>query len=105
MELTAAYDMFAEMGTPRFASRAARELAATGTVVRRRTSLAGTEPLTPQEEAIAQLAAGAATNREIAANLFLSASTVDYHLRKIYRKLGVDSRRKLAVALNERSGR
>ncbi len=104
-ELTAAYDLFAEMGTPRFAGRAARELAATGATVRRRAPSTGVEPLTPQEEAIAQLAAGAATNREIAASLFLSASTVDYHLRKIYRKLGVDSRRKLTAALAERSSR
>ena len=102
-ELTTAYRMFTEMGAPRFASRAARELAATGAVVRRRAPSTGGEPLTPQEEAIVQLAAGAATNREIAASLFLSPSTVDYHLRKIYRKLGVDSRRKLAAALAERS--
>ncbi|WP_214401046.1 LuxR family transcriptional regulator [Pseudonocardia lacus] len=104
-ELTTAHDMFVEMGAPRFASRAAREIAATGATVRRRSSAADTEPLTPQEEAIAQLAAGAATNRQIAAGLFLSASTVDYHLRKVYRKLGVDSRRKLRDALDQRPGR
>ena len=101
-QLVAAHDMFVEMGAPHFASRAARELDATGATVRRRTASTGSEPLTPQEKAIALLAAGSATNREIAASLFLSASTVDYHLRKVYRKLGVDSRRKLAAALGER---
>jgi DNA-binding CsgD family transcriptional regulator len=101
-ELVAAHDLFVEMGAPRFAARAARELAATGATVRRRIAATDNEPLTPQEKAIAVLAAGSATNREIAASLFLSASTVDYHLRKVYRKLGVDSRRKLAAALDER---
>ena len=101
VELTTAHDLFVEMGAPRFAARAARELAATGATVRRRIASSDGEPLTPQEKAIAVLAAGAATNREIAANLFLSPSTVDYHLRKVYRKLGVDSRRKLAAVLGE----
>ena len=100
-QLGRAHTAFEEMGAPHFARRAARELAATGATVRRRAVPTGSE-LTPQEEAIARLAAGSATNREIAASLFLSASTVDYHLRKVYRKLGVDSRRKLADALGHR---
>ncbi|MBO3088834.1 AAA family ATPase [Cellulomonas dongxiuzhuiae] len=101
VQLATAHDAFTEMGARHFAARAARELTATGATVRRRTSGTVSEPLTPQEQAIARLAAGPATNREIAAGLFLSASTVDYHLRKVYRKLGVDSRRKLAAALDD----
>jgi DNA-binding CsgD family transcriptional regulator len=97
-QLRAAHDRFANMGAEAFAQRARTELLASGERARKR----GVETnvnLTPQEAHIARLASQGATNPEIAARLFLSANTVDYHLRKVYRKLGVSSRRKLADAL------
>ena len=81
-----------------FAERARRELRATGETVRKRS--AGTrEELTPQEEQIARLARDGLSNPEIGAQLFLSARTVEWHLRKVFTKLGISSRHQLASAL------
>jgi DNA-binding CsgD family transcriptional regulator len=93
--------MFDAMGMAAFADRARRELRATGETVRKRTvQAAGT--LTAQEATIARLARDGRTNPEIGAQLFLSARTVEWHLHKIFTKLGVASRHELKAALAER---
>jgi DNA-binding CsgD family transcriptional regulator len=102
-QLRLAHQMLAAMGADAFAERAARELRATGERARPRSPEAA-EVLTPQEEQIARLVARHLTNREIAARLFISASTVEYHLRKIFRKLGVTSRTQLARTLRNDKG-
>ncbi|MGX5656289.1 helix-turn-helix transcriptional regulator, partial [Geodermatophilus nigrescens] len=94
-ELAAAADAFAEMELTAWARRAEEELRATGRTARPRRALPE-EPLTPQEVRIAALAAGGASNREIAAELFLSPKTVEHHLSGVYRKRGLRSRVQLA---------
>jgi DNA-binding CsgD family transcriptional regulator len=93
--LRTALEAFTGMGAEAFAGRAERELLATGETARKRT-VDTLDQLTPQETQIARLAANGHTNRDIAAQLFISPSTVEYHLRKAFRKLGVKSRTQLA---------
>jgi DNA-binding CsgD family transcriptional regulator len=102
-ELRTAHDMFATMGADRFAAQAAAELRATGERARARTPDAAID-LTPQETRVADLAAAGASDIEIAAQLFISPSTVDYHLRKVFRKLNVTSRTQLASRLSPGPG-
>jgi DNA-binding CsgD family transcriptional regulator len=102
-QLRLAHQMFAAMGADGFAERAARELRATGERVRKRTT--GTPAqLTAREAEIAQLASDGLSNPEIAAQLFMSPRTVEYHLRKVFTKLAISSRNQLHGALaNNRS--
>ena len=93
-QLRTAQEMLAAMGAEAFAERARRELLATGETVRKRTAQAP-DTLTAQEASIARLARDGRTNPEIGAQLFLSARTVEWHLRKVFTKLGVSSRREL----------
>jgi DNA-binding CsgD family transcriptional regulator len=88
------------MGVAAFAERARRELAATGETVRKRT-VETTTTLTPQEAYIGRLARDGRTNAEIGAELFLSVRTVEWHLRKVFVKLGISSRRELRTALTD----
>jgi DNA-binding CsgD family transcriptional regulator len=94
-QLRVAHELFSDFGMEAFAARAAVELQATGEHARKRT-VDTRDQLTPQEAEIARLAARGDTNREIAAQLFISPSTVEYHLRKVFRKLDMKSRTQLA---------
>jgi DNA-binding CsgD family transcriptional regulator/tetratricopeptide (TPR) repeat protein len=96
-QLNTAYEMFTRMGAQGFAERARRELAATGEKVRKQPVSSGDE-LTAQESQIARLAADGLTNQEIGAQLFISTHTVEWHLRKVFVKLGITSRRQLRTA-------
>jgi DNA-binding CsgD family transcriptional regulator len=97
-QLRAAHDMLAAIGMKAFAERALRELLATGETLRRGHGATVTA-LTAQEAQIARLARDGRTNPEIGAQLFLSSRTVEWHLRKIFAKLGIGSRRELQAAL------
>jgi DNA-binding CsgD family transcriptional regulator len=96
-ELRIAYEMFTVMGAETFAERARRELLATGETARKRTDETRYE-LTAQETQIATLAGDGRTNPEIGAELFISPRTVEWHLRKVFQKLGIGSRRELRDA-------
>jgi DNA-binding CsgD family transcriptional regulator len=98
--LRAADGLFTEFGMEGFTERARVELRATGEHARKRTVETRID-LTPQETRISQLVAQGATNQEIAAQLFISPSTVEYHLRKVFSKLGVKSRTQLAHRMLE----
>jgi DNA-binding CsgD family transcriptional regulator len=99
-QLRAAYDLFDGMQARAFGGRATRALEQAGSAPRARAERAGRD-LTSQEHQIARLAVTGATNNEIAAALFLSPSSVDYHLRKVYRKLGITSRRQLRATWSQ----
>jgi DNA-binding CsgD family transcriptional regulator len=97
-QLRAAYERFEQIGAEAFAERARRELVATGETAPRRT-VETRDVLTPQEAQIARMASDRQTNPEIGATLFISPRTVEYHLRKVFTKLDISSRKELQSAL------
>ncbi len=104
-QLRAAYDLFATIGMEAFGERARRELLATGETVRKRTAEASaSDELTPQEQQIALLVGEGLSNPEIGARLFLSPRTVEWHLRKVFSKLSVTSRKELRERLRRADG-
>ena len=99
-QLRTAHGMFATIGMEAFAERARRELLATGETVRKRTvEASATDQLTPQEHQIALLVRDGLSNPEVGARLFLSPRTVEWHLRKVFGKLSISSRKQLRDAL------
>jgi ATP/maltotriose-dependent transcriptional regulator MalT len=98
--LQRAADLAQQGGARALCERARTELAATGARPRRETFLIGPESLTPSERRIADHAAAGHSNREIAQALFVTPKTVEYHLRNTFRKLGIETRRELAGALD-----
>ncbi len=103
LPLRAAFETFRSLGATAWAERARRELRAAGEMVESTPESILTDKLTPQEIRIVEAVAAGLTNREIAAQMFLSARTVDYHLRKIFDKLKMRSRGELIrAALTER---
>jgi DNA-binding CsgD family transcriptional regulator len=98
-QLRTAHHMLETMGMAAFAERARRELVATGETARKRTAITSTVELTAQETQIARLARDGLSNPEIGTRLFISAKTVQYHLRKVFAKLGITSRSQLEYVL------
>jgi DNA-binding CsgD family transcriptional regulator len=99
-QLRVAYETLAVLGIGGFAERAKRELLATGEKARKRT-IETARQLTPQEAQIARLAGDGHTNSEIGAQLYISLRTVEWHLRKVFAKLGISSRRQLRGMLTD----
>jgi DNA-binding NarL/FixJ family response regulator len=102
-QLRTAHEMLTDMGIHAFAERAARELGATGATVRKPTARSNGD-LTPQETQIARLASEGLSNPEIGSRLFLSPRTVEYHLRKVFAKLRINSRKELISVLGSQGG-
>ncbi len=94
-QLRIAHEMLDAMGMDAFAERARRELSATGETARKRTVTSTDEELTAQEAQVARMARDGLSNPEIGARLFISARTVQYHLSKVFTKLGIASRTQL----------
>jgi DNA-binding CsgD family transcriptional regulator len=103
-QLRAAFSMLDSMGVGAFAERARRELLATGETARKRAVGARNDQLTAQETQIARLARDGLSNPEIGARLYLSAHTVQYHLRKVFAKLGITARSQLELVLPDGRG-
>jgi DNA-binding CsgD family transcriptional regulator len=101
-QLRTAYEMFVAMGAEGFAERAERELLATGATARKRTVETSSE-LTAQETQVARLARDGLSNAEIGARLFISSRTAQYHLRKVFMKLDINSRTQLDRVLPSES--
>ena len=101
-QLRIALEMFTSMGTEGFADRSERELSATGERARKR-SPETRDQLTPQEAQVARLARDGLSNAEIGARIFVSQTTVAYHLRNVFSKLNIASRHQLAAVLPDNS--
>lgn len=100
-QLRTAHGLLEAMGINAFAERARRELQATGQAARRRAGAGDDRQLTAQEAQVARMARDGLSNPEIGARLFISARTVQYHLSKVFTKLGISSRGELHRALAE----